>query len=523
MGEANFYYFTCLKFFFLFCCPFRRCLSSQTLKWTDIMEDVETWKDWTTTMETMLTDQGAKKMKNNLTLASSSSSLLMNNNNNNKLGIRSAEKEFGEIVLGTESEMRVEESLFDRLSNFTGKFTINDIDLKGTEDLFSETTATKNAVVDNNNDGDAVGQMDHSGLPSLGDIVSAATPGNDVSSHFIEFFSASKAEDPLPSFSSESSHLQHFESNQTATASSSSHKTPLPPFPHFRLPPPPPPPCISSSGCADAIISLITDHLLTHPLNHHVVMSPPDVHSDVVVAADAYQLSAFALPSFDSSPSKTLSPPIESEAVKTTTTRFPFSNCSSAPGAIQPFKPKGKSGSRLFSKDRRRATLDTNPTVPESWVSPQSALLTVLTRDLYPPASELVLPPPKGVAVDLERYYAVFLPKNLSDDYAKGVDGDGGGSVNVSSIPSLLGRSASTESLHKDRLLPLLDDFFDCGDLEFSTRNIFRYSSNSSFIGGESGGGAGGGKASSSSRHSPSNPSSEVDDDVGFYLDSNSP
>ena len=92
----------------------------------------------------------------------------------------------------------------------------------------------------------------------------------------------------------------------------------------------------------------------------------------------------------------------------------------------------------------------------ESWVSPQSALLTVLTRDLYPPASELVLPPPKGgVAVDLERYYAVFLPKNLSDDYAKGANGDGGGSVNVSSIPSLLGRSASTESLHKDRFFAI--------------------------------------------------------------------
>ena len=55
------------------------------------------------------------------------------------------------------------------------------------------------------------------------------------------------------------------------------------------------------------------------------------------------------------------------------------------------------------------------------------------------------------------------------------------------------------------RLLPLLDDFFGCEDLEFSTKNIFRYSHNS---------------AGDSSRHS--NPSSEVDD-VGFYLDSNSP
>ena len=70
----------------------------------------------------------------------------------------------------------------------------------------------------------------------------------------------------------------------------------------------------------------------------------------------------------------------------------------------------------------------------------------MLTRDLYPPSSELVLPPPRGVA-DLEKYYAVFLPKNLSDDYAKDlVD-----SNKVSSIPNLLGRSASTESLHKNR------------------------------------------------------------------------
>ena len=81
----------------------------------------------------------------------------------------------------------------------------------------------------------------------------------------------------------------------------------------------------------------------------------------------------------------------------------------------------------------------------ESWISPQSALLTVLTRDLYPPPCELVARPPKDT--DLEKYYAVFLPKNLSDDYAEDV-----ADIKASSIPSLLGRSASTESLHKDRL-----------------------------------------------------------------------
>ena len=60
------------------------------------------------------------------------------------------------------------------------------------------------------------------------------------------------------------------------------------------------------------------------------------------------------------------------------------------------------------------------------------------------PFSSQVAPPPKDIQ-DLEKYYAVFLPKNLSDERAKDVESK------VSSIPTLLGRSASTESLHKDR------------------------------------------------------------------------
>jgi len=227
-----------------------------------------------------------------------------------------------------------------------------------------------------------------------------------------------------------------------------SSQTPLPPFYHFRLPPPPPP---SSVIPRQETNLKLLDGSFSKTCSD--VVNVDAIHADVVNSG-SFNLTSFPSPSCEESRE----------------TNFKLQNCLSAPSTIPPFKGKGKA-SRLFSQEKRRATLH-NPSVPESWISPQSALLTVLTRDLYPPPSELVAPPPKQA--DLEKYYAVFLPKNLSDDYAKGVVDD-----KASSIPSLLGRSASTESLHKDRLLPLLDDFFDCGDLDFSCKKTFRHSSSS--------------------------------------------
>jgi len=129
-------------------------------------------------------------------------------------------------------------------------------------------------------------------------------------------------------------------------------------------------------------------------------------------------------------------------------------------------------------------------------------LLTVLTRDLYPPPSEWVAPPPKHA--DLEKYYAAFLPKNLSDEYAEKLT-----DAKASSIPGLLGRSASTESLHKYRLLPLLDDLFAIDELEFSSRKIYRFSDCFS---------------SDDSAEDCSRRSFSADiDGVGFYLSSGSP
>ena len=63
------------------------------------------------------------------------------------------------------------------------------------------------------------------------------------------------------------------------------------------------------------------------------------------------------------------------------------------------------------------------------------------------------------------------------------------------------------------RLLPLLDDFFECEDLEFSTKKIFRYSLHSSYA------------EESLFSHASSSigDNDDDDDDVGFYLDSNSP
>merc|ERR1712136_251106 len=159
--------------------------------------------------------------------------------------------------------------------------------------------------------------------------------------------------------------------------------------------------------------------------------------------------------------------------------RVNFLSCKSDPNSLA----NSDTLSSLLSSPKRSQS--DNCTVPASWSSGQSALLTVLTRDLRPPKSEYVLPPPYNV--DLNCYYANFLPKNLSDT----------SSSEESRIPILLGRSASTESLDKDRLLPLVDKFLSDDDLEFSSKNVFKYSRN----------------LDNNLRSS----------DVGFYLDSSPP
>ena len=72
--------------------------------------EVEPRKDWT--METILSDQG-----NIASMMETTKNKLRSNNC------------FGDIVLGTETDMRVDDSILDQLSSFSGKFTFSDIQL----------------------------------------------------------------------------------------------------------------------------------------------------------------------------------------------------------------------------------------------------------------------------------------------------------------------------------------------------------------------------------------------------------
>ena len=130
--------------------------------------------------------------------------------------------------------------------------------------------------------------------------------------------------------------------DSTLASKGLSGPTPLPPFHHFRLPPPPHPSIITP---AESSVTFAVGSVSTTCSD--VVDSAP-FHSDVVHAEPKPSLTQTSC----------TTPGYESKE----RSRSKLTNCSSAPSAIPPFKGKGKN-SRLFSQDRRRATLH-NPEVP---------------------------------------------------------------------------------------------------------------------------------------------------------------
>ena len=254
------------------------------------MEEIDSWKGWT--------------MKKILTTSTTGGVISpMMDSAQKKLHAKS---QFHELVLGTESEIGVGDSILDRLS-FGGTFTINDLELKEA-DFFAASSAA-----------DSTFPVADSASPSPSQCDNASSHENqtlafgDHENHTIVFGDC-QLSDVIT------------DASQTAYADAS-HK-PLPPFHHFRLPPPPPP----------------RDIALRSVHHDHVADVAPDLAPDV----DDMQSNV----------------PLNHNDVITTETRPPeakarwqLTGCSSAPSTISPFRAKGKN-SKLFSNERRRATAD---------------------------------------------------------------------------------------------------------------------------------------------------------------------
>ena len=217
------------------------------------MEEIEPWKAWT--MKKLLSNQG------DISAVMGSSKNKFHSKNR-----------FDELVLGTESEMRVSESILDQLSSFSGRFTINDIDLKEA-DFFAPDSPSK--------DGKCTQNFFNEGFPHQ-DFPMGIQPVDS---------SQNQAE---------------YSQNQAE----SSHK-PLPPFHHFRLPPPPPPPHISLRD--EGSVRQLDDLVSAQPSDVVNVNSNVPLSTDLITTetTPSEAKTQFQLPNCFSAPSTI--PPFKSK------------------------------------------------------------------------------------------------------------------------------------------------------------------------------------------------------------------